>query len=245
MQTAKKVQTPSLVSGDRNRKRSSKKTMQNIRLIVFSKFQIVRAALRHLLASAVDIQIIAEPETLQQTEQVIHRLRPDVVLIETVETSTSTIPKFAQKTGQRGRVSLVVLSNQGDARVVREMLRAGVTGYVLKNSSEAELLLAIRSAANGRKFVDAKLIDELVSEGTASRGQGRGNRVLSKRQLQVLTLLVQGYASPAIAKDLHVSVKTVETYRSRIYEKLEVHNRAELMRYAISVGLINLNERSA
>ena len=219
--------------------------MQKIRLVVFSKFQIVRDALRHLLAGAVDIEIIAEAETLQQSEQAVHRLHPDVVLIETVEITNSNIPKFAEKTRQRGKVSLVVLSNQGDARAAREMLRAGVTGYVLKNSSEAELLLAIRSAANGRKFVDPKLIDEIVSEGATSRGPAEGNSLLSKRERQVLRFLVQGYAGPAIAKDLRVSVKTVETYRARIYEKLEVHSRAELMRYAISVGLISLNERSA
>ena len=219
--------------------------MQKIRLVLFSKFQIVRDALRHLLASALDIQIVAEAETLQQSEQAIHRLHPDVVLIETVEITTSSIPNFAEKSRQRRKVSLVVLSNQGDARLVREMLRAGVTGYVLKNSSEADLLLAIRSAANGRKFVDPKLIDEMVSEGATSREPAKGNPPLSKRELQVLRLLVQGYASPAIAKDLHVGVKTVETYRARIYEKLEVHSRAELMRYAISVGLISLNERSA
>lgn len=219
--------------------------MQKIRIVTFSKFQIVRAGLRHLLASALDIHIMAETETLQQTEQAIHRFHPDVVLIETVEITDSSLPEFAEKTRQRGKVSLVVLSNEGDAGLVRKMLRAGVTGYVLKNSSEAELFQAIRSAANGRKFVDPKLIDEIVSAGATPVKAEKGNAVLSRRELQVLTFLVRGYASAAIAKNLHVSVKTVETYRARIYEKLEIHDRAELMRYAISVGLISFNERSA
>ena len=215
--------------------------MQKIRLLVFSKFAMVRAALRLLLALAKDIEIIGEAETTQQAEQAIHELHPHVILIETVSTTGPAIPKLTARPARAGKI--VILSNYGDARVVRAMLKAGVTAYVLKQSTDAELFLAIRSAAQGRKFLDPSLIDEIAFEGGTGAGQAEGESVLSKRELQVLGQMVRGYSTAAIAKELRLSGKTVETYRARIYEKLDVHNRADLMRYAISVGLISVNER--
>jgi len=216
--------------------------MQKIRLVLFSKYQIVRAALRHMLVAASDLEIVAEVENLNQAEQAVHKLHPDVVLIETIETTNPSIPKLAEKSTRNGKVSVVVLTNQGNPRLVRAMLRAGVAGYVLKHSSEAELLLAVRSAARGRKFLDASLIDQIAFEGAAAAGPAEGKHHLSRRELQVLKGLVQGYTSPEIARELHLSSKTVQTYRSRIYEKLEVRSRSDLVRYAISSGLLSLNE---
>jgi len=216
--------------------------VQKIRLLVFSNFQILRSALRQLLALAHDIEIVGEAETPHQAEQAVRKLHPDVILVETVDATHPTIPKLAEKTARKGKVALVVLTDHGNAHVVRAMLRAGVSGYVLKQSSDAELLLAIRSAARGRKFLDASLIDEIALGGVAAAGQASNKHILSKRELQVLTWLVQGYTSSGIARELDLSVKTVETYRSRIYEKLEVSDRADLVRYAISTGLISVNK---
>lgn len=122
------------------------------------------------------------------------------------------------------------------------MLRAGVTGYVLKRSSENELLLALRSAARGLKFLDSTLIGEIALEGAQQASPLEHKNQLSKRELQVLKRIVQGYTSQEITRQLELSTKTVETYRARIYEKLELRNRAELVRYAINFGLISVNE---
>jgi two-component system, NarL family, response regulator NreC len=216
--------------------------MQKIRLLVFSKFQILRSALRQLLALAPDIEIVGEAETPEQAEQALRKLHPDVILLETADATHPAISKLAEKTGRNAKVALVVLADLGNARAVRAMLRAGVSGYVLKQSSDAELLLAIRSAAHGRKFLDTGLIDQIALEGLASAGQPNNKQVLSKRERQVLMWLVQGYTSSGIARELGLSVKTVETYRSRIYKKVEVKDRADLMRYAISMGLISVNK---
>jgi DNA-binding NarL/FixJ family response regulator len=216
--------------------------MPKIRLLLFSTFQIIRSALRQLLALADDIEIVGEAESILQAQQAIHKLHPSVILIETVDPDNAAITKLSEQTGRTRKIPLVVLSNHGDPRTVRAMLRLGVTGYVLKHASDAELLLAVRSAARGRKFLDAMLIDEIASEGAAPRRKDDEKVLLSKRERQVLMLLVKGNAGSAIAKELHLSVKTVETYRSRIYEKLEVHNRSELMNYAIAVGMITFDE---
>jgi two-component system, NarL family, response regulator NreC len=216
--------------------------MQKIRVVVFSKYQIVRTALRYLLGAAPDVETVAEVATQQQAQRAMLQSRPDVILIESVEATNSAIPKLAESNSHKHKVAIVVLTNEGNVRVVRAMLRAGVSGYVLKDSSESELLLALRSAARGRKFLDSSLIDEISLEGTSQAHNSEDRNVLSKRELQVLRFLVHGYTGPEIARDLRLSTKTVETYRSRIYEKLDLNSRADLVRYAIHAGLLSVNE---
>ncbi len=215
--------------------------MQKIRLLIFSKYPIVRSGLRHLLSSGQEIEVVGEAESLQKVEQTIQRLRPDVVLLETPEGSEPRISELTEKARHSRKPAFVVLTNQSNIHLVRTMLKAGVTGYVLKQSTEAELLSALRSAARGLKFLDPGLVDIVALEVPGwARRRTDGGHVLSKREFEVLTHLVQGETGPDIAQDLHVSVKTVETYRSRIYEKLDLHSRADLVRYATSIGLVSI-----
>lgn len=215
--------------------------MQKIRLLILSEYPIVRSALRHLLSSGQEIEVVGEADNQQTAEQAIHRLRPDVVLLETTEGSEPRIPELTEKARHSRKPAFVVLTNQSNVHLVRTMLKAGVTGYVLKRSTEAELLSAVRSAARGLKFLDPGLVDVVALEvpGWAVR-RAEGAPVLSRREFEVLTHLVQGETGPDIARDLHVSVKTVETYRSRIYEKLDLHSRADLVRHAASIGLVSI-----
>src|SRR5581483_296449 len=214
-----------------------------MRLLLISKFAIVRSALRHLLASSNDIEVVAESDLSPDVEETVRKLRPDVILIETAVASDPEEARVIEKIGRGSKVRLVVLAGEGDIRVIRSMLRSGVTGYVLKQSTDTELLLALRSAARGRRFLDSSLINEIAFEGTRSAEQTASPKpVLSKRQKQVLKYLVRGHTGGEIARKLDVSVKTVETYRARIYEKLEVRSRADLMKYAVAAGLISMHE---
>lgn len=214
-----------------------------MRLLLISKFAIVRSALRHLLASSDDIEVVAESDLSPDVEETVRKLRPDVILIETAVASDPEEARVIEKIGRGSKVRLVVLAGEGDIRVIRSMLRSGVTGYVLKQSTDTELLLALRSAARGRRFLDSSLINEIAFEGTRSAEQTASPKpVLSKRQKQVLKYLVRGHTGGEIARKLDVSVKTVETYRARIYEKLEVRSRADLMKYAVAAGLISMHE---
>ncbi len=216
--------------------------MPRLRLLIVSKYTIVRSALRHLLASATDIEVVSEVENLQRAEQAVHKMHPDVVLLETADPSTPTIPELTERIRRAAKVPVVILSTDESTRYVRAMLRAGVTGYVLKQSSDSELLVALRSAAAGRKFLDSNLIDAIALEGVTHTKKAGGKHHLSRREVQVIERLVRGYTSPQIAQELHVSTKTVETYRSRIYEKLELHSRTDLMHYAITIGLISVHD---
>lgn len=213
-----------------------------MRLLIVSKFAIVRSALRSMFASATDIEMICECDLSANIEGIVREQQADVVLIETVEASDPEVARIIENLGQTS-VPLVILAGQGDPRTIRAMMKAGVTGYVLKQSSDTELLVALRSAALGRKFLDSSLISALAVEDRPRPTPSTANS-LSKRQAEVLRYIIEGYTSSEIAQELHVSVKTVLTYRSRIYEKLEVHSRAGLVQYAIDTGLISIH-RSA
>lgn len=217
--------------------------MHKIRVVVFSKNQIIRAGLRCLLATAPDLEVVGEIGAQSQAQQAISHLRPEVILVETVEATNAAIPKLIESGGHKNKPAVVVLTNEGNVRVVRAMLRAGVAGYVLKHSTEAELLLALRSAAQGRKFLDSSLINEIAVEGEPRAHKAHARDSLSKREIEVLRCVAQGYTGPEIARHLHLSAKTVETYRSRVYEKLGLRNRADLVRYAIHSGLLTVNEK--
>jgi DNA-binding NarL/FixJ family response regulator len=209
-----------------------------MRVLVLSKYAIVRSALRHMLSSSTDIEIVGEWDPSEKVLDKLNELGADVILLETVDASDSQVCRALETISQRG-ARVVVLAGQGDPHAIRAMMKAGVMGYVLKQSTDAELLVALRSAALGRKFLDSTLIDALAAN--VSAASPSMSQRLSKRQAEVLRFFVQGYTSGEIAKRLAISVKTVETYRSRIYEKTGVHTRAGLMQYAVATGLISIH----
>lgn len=209
-----------------------------MRVAVLSKYAIVRSALRHMLSSSNDIDIVDELDASEKISEILNEQRPDVVLLETVDASDPELSQVLETISQTG-APVVVLAGQGDPNAIRAMMKAGVMGYVLKQSTDTELLVALRSAALGRKFLDSALIDALASVGVSSASPSV-SQPLSKRQGQVLRYFVQGYTSGEIARRLGVSIKTVETYRSRIYEKIGVHSRVGLMQYAVATGLISM-----
>jgi DNA-binding NarL/FixJ family response regulator len=209
-----------------------------MRILVLSKYAIVRSALRHMLSSSTDIEIVGEWDPSEKVLDKLNELDTDVILLETVDASDPQVSRALETISRRG-ARVVVLAGQGDPHAIRAMMKAGVMGYVLKQSTDAELLVALRSAAAGRKFLDSTLIDALAAN--VSAASPSMSQRLSKRQAEVLRFFVQGYTSGEIAKRLAISVKTVETYRSRIYEKTGVHTRAGLMKYAVATGLISMH----
>lgn len=212
-----------------------------MRVLVLSKYAIVRTALRHMLSSAADIEVVAEADLHADVHHILRTTRPDVVLIE-IEARDSAMAPVVQKIGHCEKVNLVVLAGEAEPGLVRAMLRSGVAAYVLKQSTDTELLVALRSAARGRRFLDSSLIDAITfNETTTSAGE---TGKLSKRQSEVLNYLIQGYTSGETAGKLGVSTKTVETYRARIYDKLEVRSRSGLIQYAISTGMISIHARA-
>jgi two-component system response regulator NreC len=127
-----------------------------------------------------------------------------------------------------------------DAAYLRSALAAGASGYVLKRSVDSDLLTAIRAVHRGGVFIDPSLADTLIQDVVPARANRRRKpTLLSDRELQVLRLIASGYTSRQIAAQIFVSAKTVETYRSRLLEKLALKTRSDLVRYAIQMGLLN------
>ena len=137
---------------------------------------------------------------------------------------------------------VLVLTMHDDPAYLRSVLAAGASGYVLKRSVDAELLAAIRAVHRGGTFVDPSLANVLVQDLVAKKGaksrRTRPVNILSGRELQVLKLVARGYSSQQIAKQILVGVKTVETYRSRLAEKLGLRTRSEVVRFAVQMGLL-------
>ncbi len=218
---------------------------QKIRVITVSQYRMVRSGLRHILALEPHVEIVGEAETLDQARNVLHQLRPAVVVIETVEVAVPEIEQFVAEAEQSNHTHVVLLASSNKPHVLRALLRAGLTAYVSKESNDTELLVAVRSAACGGRFVDPALVEAIALEESNRDIVPPSGRRLSFREKQVMRRLVRGHTSGEIAPELGISVKTVETYRSRIYKKLEIDSRAALMKYAAAVGMISLGAADA
>jgi two-component system response regulator NreC len=147
------------------------------------------------------------------------------------------LPRIAKECQQ---TRVVVLTMLDDAAYLRSALAAGASGYVLKRSVDSDLLTAIRAVHRGGVFIDPSLADTLIQDVVPARANRRRKpTLLSDRELQVLRLIASGYTSRQIAAQIFVSAKTVETYRSRLLEKLALKTRSDLVRYAVQMGLLN------
>jgi two-component system, NarL family, response regulator NreC len=143
---------------------------------------------------------------------------------------------------RRRSVRVLLLTMHEEPAYLRTALAAGAAGYVLKKSVDADLLAAIRAVYKGRTYVDSELAEVLVRDAFGKKADGTGSladSVLSDRELQVLKLVAEGFSSREIAEQIYISTKTVETYRARFAEKLGLKSRAQIVRYALNLGLLS------
>jgi DNA-binding NarL/FixJ family response regulator len=218
--------------------------MPKIRVLLADEHAILRAGLRILINAQNDMEVVAEAgdghEVLRQAEAA----EPDVVVLDIVLPEVRGLKVIEHLRERCSRARVLVFSTQEEASYIRTALAAGATGYVVKTATETELLTAIRAVRLGRTFVAAQLSTGQVQAVLGSRRSGtrrsadRPGGLLSARELEVLELLAQGHTNQEIGDRLHLSVKTVETYRLRISDKLGLRGRANLTRYAADMGLL-------
>jgi two-component system, NarL family, response regulator NreC len=218
--------------------------MQKIRILLVDYQALVRAGLRLLLEAEPDIQVVGEaPNSLGALAQARETI-PDIVLLKIGLPGFGGFTVIEQLRHQCPRTRVLVLSVYADEVSVRSVLAAGSSAYVSKHAAPADLLTAIRSVAQGHSFVDPTLADLLLHDrprthaSVQAASRGRPRSLLSQREREVLIRLGQGYTNRQTAEQIHVSVKSVETYRARIAQKLELHSRADLIRYAHVSGLL-------
>lgn len=209
--------------------------MPTVSVFIVAEESIPRVALRQLLETEPGLSVIAATD-LESAAQQIRKQKPNVVLLHTGSPSAGVL-SFIRCARPHSRV--VVLAREADSFFVRAALSAGALGYVLVRGNVRDLFSGIRAVARGRRFLDPFLNDILVE--FLLRAE-KGHEQLSAREQQVLTMLAYGYTNQEIANKLAVSRKSVETYRARITTKLDLHSRAEMVRYALATGLLKTDE---
>lgn len=208
-----------------------------IRILIASDYCLTRISVRQLLSQVPDFQIIREIEMPANLAEVEAQYSPDaILLIPGVEDLHYRATHVKASPDSR----VVLISSNENVAYVRAVLSAGVLGYVLRKASEKELFLAIRNACQGRRFLDPRLSDSLTDVLLGKRARkGHTSEVrLSDRELQVLRGIARGFTGRELARQLGLKTKTIETYRSRIYDKLDLRRRADLVEYALASGLL-------
>jgi two-component system response regulator NreC len=215
--------------------------MPKIKILIVDDHAIVREGVRMILAKESDLEVVGEAADGQEALELVKRLQPQVVVmdismpgmggVEATQTIRETYPT----------VQVLALTMHEDETYVFQLLRAGAAGYVLKRAAAQDLVQAVRAAAKGEAFlypsVARKVVEDYLRRVETGEERERYDG-LTGREKEILTLIASGSSNQQIAEKLFISIKTVQTHRAHILEKLGLHDRTELVRYAIRKGLI-------
>ena len=207
------------------------------RVLIVDDHAVVRAGLKLLVDGQNDLETVGEAGSARDAIFEARSLKPDVVLLDVVMPDQNGIEIVPQLLKENPESKVLVLSMQDEPRYVREAFEAGASGYVLKEGADSELVAAIREVADGGRYVHPKLGARLVAAESEERKRAEDDP-LSDREREVLRLLALGHTNQEIAKQLYISVRTAETHRAHIMQKLRLQSRAELVRYALDQGLL-------
>ena len=209
----------------------------SIRILIVDDHAVVRAGLRLLVDAEDDLEAVGEAGNARDAVFQARALEPDVILMDVVMPDQSGIDVLPTLLHERPETKVLVLSMQDDPQYVRQAFAAGALGYVLKEAADTEVVSAIRAVAGGTSYVHPSLGARLVAADVADARRADEDP-LSDREREVLRLLALGHTNQEIAKQLYISVRTAETHRAHIMQKLRLSSRAELVRYALDQGLL-------
>ena len=213
-----------------------------IRVLIADDHTIMRAGLRSLLEKEDQIEVVAEAENGRRAVQLAVEHEPDVVVMDVSMPDLNGIEATSQVLESLPEAKVIALSMHTDKRFVMGMLRAGASGYLLKDCASQELANAIVSVASNKKYLSPDIAGVVIEDSLYGVQQGGEtvSSMLSAREREVLQLIAEGWSTKQIAAHLYVSVKTVETHRRQIMKKLDLHNIADLTKYAIREGLTSV-----
>ncbi len=209
----------------------------SVRVLIVDDHAVVRSGLRLLLAAADDLEPVGEAGSARDAVFQARALKPDVILLDIVMPDQTGLDVLPQLKRENPDAQVLVLSMQDEPRYVREAFAAGASGYVLKEAADNEVVAAIREVAGGGRYVNPELGARLVAADAEATKRAEEDP-LSDREREVLRLLALGHTNQEIAKMLYISVRTAETHRAHIMQKLRLQTRADLVAYALERGLL-------
>lgn len=212
-----------------------------IRLLIADDHQLLRQGLRALLDSQSDMTVVDEASDGRDVVAKAARLAPDVVLMDIGMPELNGIDATRQIGEQSSGPRIIALSMHADRQFVQGVLRAGATGYLLKDSAFEELAEAVRRVHEGQVYLSPTIAGVVVESLQSDSDHGENVDGLTAREREVLQLMSEGHSTKEIAQRLHISVKTVETHRRQVMHKLDIFSVAELTKYAIRNGLTRLD----
>jgi DNA-binding NarL/FixJ family response regulator len=213
------------------------------RVMLADDHKMIRDGLRALLEKQGNVEIVGEAADGQSAVQLARKLSPDVVVIDIGMPDLNGIEATRQISALKCKPKVIGLSMHADRRYVAQMLKAGASGYILKDNAFEELSKAIQTVMKGHSYLSPQVAGTVVNEfkRTAKDDDGSAFSLLTKREREVLQQIAEGCSTKEIAGALSVSVKTIETHRRQIMEKLDLHSVAELTKYAVKEGLTDLD----
>jgi two-component system response regulator NreC len=220
--------------------------MSKIKVLIVDDHTILRSGLRLLINAQPDLEVVSEAMNGQEALKKISELSPDLTILDISMPNTNSIKIIGQALKTCPSMKILVLTMHDDLAYVRATLSAGALGYVTKEVVDTELLTAIRTVYKGQMYVynnlGSSLLQDLLRSSTSNAKQpSKVKNLLSNRENEILQLLAQGFTNKQIAEQIYVSIKTVESYRLRLGEKLGLRTRSDFTHYAFKMGLLNSN----
>ncbi len=221
--------------------------MRAIKVIIADDHTLIRAGIRQLLQNIRGVEVIAEASNGREALQLIKELQPDIVLLDIAMSELNGLDVTEQINKENISISIIILSMYANEEYVIQALKAGASGYLLKDSAPTELELAINAVVKGEVYLSPSISKNLVTDYLRRISEGLPEQHdndnifarLTSRQREILQLIAEGNSTKEIANKLHISIKTIETHRSQIMERLNIHDIPGLVRYAIREGIIS------
>lgn len=218
--------------------------MKKISVLLVDDHTVVRQGLRALLKAEEDMEVIGEAENGRQAVMLAKKTPPDVVVMDVAMPLLNGLEATRQILRGAPGTKVLVLTSYGDDECVQQLMQAGATGYLIKQTAANDLLKAIREVQRGNAFFSpsiAKRLRDQCREAFSNGQPAKKSTELTSRESEVLQLIAEGFSNKQIAAELEISIKTVEKHRQQVMNKLNIHDVAGLTRYAISKGLVERN----
>lgn len=212
--------------------------MKPISVLIADDHTLVRAGIRSLLESFGGVEVVAEASDGREAIGLLRTHNPDIILMDIAMRGLNGLEAAARIRKSHPKIRIIMLSMHASEEYVLQALRSGAAGYLLKDSATLELELALKAVMNGETYLSPPISRQVVESYINRVGDEQNSAaLLTPRQREILQLIVEGYSTKDIAARLHLSTKTVETHRTKLMERLDIHDIPGLVRYAIRVGM--------